>query len=142
MPVAYSFTAPSAKSIQDHFNNNTVASSLYIIMAQPLQNDAPSFCLCFFETDNKFRTEHVMNRWKYMIAKLKSYGITVVGVSSDGDSRLMKAMRINTNLGIQTANFQIISDSFKIPEFHANVCPKFICTQDTVHIGGKSNQDC
>jgi len=137
MPIAFSFTASSAKSIQDHFNNNTAASSLYVIMAQPLQNDAPCYCLCFFGTDNKFRTEHVMNRWNYIIAKLKSYGITVVGVSSDGDSRLMRAMRINTNLGIQTANFQTISDSFKIPEFHANVCPKFIYTQDTVYIGGK-----
>ncbi|KYQ46560.1 hypothetical protein ALC60_14439 [Trachymyrmex zeteki] len=98
MPVAYSFTASSAKSIQDHFSNNVVASSLYVIMAQPLQNDAPCFCLCFFGTDNKFHTQHVMNSWKYMIAKLKSYGITVVGVSSDGDSRLMRAMRINTKV--------------------------------------------
>jgi len=100
MPIVFSFTAPSAKSIQDHFNNNTAASSLHVIMAQPLQNDAPCYYLYFFGTDNKFRACYESLE---LYAKLKSYGITVVGsdgVSSDGDSRLMRAMRINTNLGI------------------------------------------
>lgn len=137
MPVAFSFIATSAKVIQEHFTNNTAASSLYTIMAQPLQNDAPCFCLCIFGTDNKFRADHVMKRWDYMTSKLKDHGITVVGISSDGDSRLMKAMRIKTNIGIKSPNFQAIGDNLNIPEFHTKILPTFLCTQDTVHIGAK-----
>lgn len=61
----------------------------------------------------------------------------MVGISSDGDSRLMKAMRNKTSIGTKTSSFEAISENLKIPEFHAKVLPKFICTQDTVHIGGK-----
>lgn len=135
MPVACSFTATSAKPIQEHITNNISASSLYTVMAQPFQHDALCFCLCLLGTDNKFNKEHVTKRWDYITNKLKDYGITVVGISSDEDSRLMKEMCIQTKVGIEASNFKAVSDNFQIEEFHANVFPT--CTQDTVHIGGK-----
>lgn len=72
-----------------------------------------------------------------MIKKLQELGITVVEISSDGDSRLINAMRIKTTLGIKTPTFEAVSDNLKISEFHANKLLNFICKQDTVHIGGK-----
>lgn len=57
--------------------------------------------LSHFNVNNKFKIEDVVNRWDYMIKKLQEVGITVVEISSAGDSRLMKAMRIKINIGIQ-----------------------------------------
>lgn len=107
MPVAFSFPATSAKAIHDHFQNNTPASYSYSIMVQPLQNDAPCFCLCLFGTNNKFREEHVTKRWKYITEQLEIEGVKTVGISSDGDSRLMKAMRLQSSLGIDSPTFLI-----------------------------------
>lgn len=105
-------------------------------MAQPLQNNAPCFCLCLFGTDNKFTFKHVLYRWEFIISQLNELGITVAGISSDGDTRLLKAMRLKMSLGTEIPNFDAVGcDSIR--GFHATLLPNFICTQDTVHIGTK-----
>jgi len=41
----------------------------YVYMATPLQQNAPSFCLVCFGTDNKFiikTFEHVLKQWQYI----------------------------------------------------------------------------
>ena len=40
MPIAFTFSATSAEVMEDHFVNNTLASYLYTIIAQPVQTDA------------------------------------------------------------------------------------------------------
>lgn len=137
MPVLHSFKATSAKEIYDHFSNNAAAPFLYTIMAQPLENNAPCFCLCLFGTDNKFNFQDVLNRWKFICRELNGQGIKVAGISSDGDSRLLKAMRQKMNLGLELPNFDDIENNYSIPEFHAAILPNLLCTQDTVHIGAK-----
>lgn len=137
MPAAFSFSATSAKAIENFFLNYTPASSLYTVMAQPIQDDAPAFCFMLFGTDNKFTTEHVLKRWSHVRKVLLEEGIHVVGESSDGDSRLLKAMRTETCFGLQKPDFSKIGINFDIPEFHVKFMPDLVCTQDTVHIGGK-----
>ena len=95
-PIPFSFPVTSACVIEKYFQDEKVASSLYTIIAQPLQNDAPYFCLCFYGTDNKFTAEHVLGRWDCTVHELKKYGKTVAGISSDGDSRILKVMRIKS----------------------------------------------
>lgn len=137
MPIASSFSATSAKAIEDFFFNFKPDSSLYTVMAQPIVDDAPAFCLMLFGTDNTFTTDQVLKRWSYVKKILADYDIQVVGMSSDGDFRLLKAMRTQTKLGIKNPNFCRIDTDFQIPEFHVQVDPDFTCTQDPVHIGGK-----
>lgn len=52
------------------------------------------------------------------------FGIKVIGVSSDGDSRLLKAMMITTEFGLTPSNLQKILNSL-------------ICAQDSTHMGTK-----
>lgn len=72
-------------------------------MAQPLQDRAPPFFLCLYGTDNKFVFDNVLTRWTFIKKSLSKCGISVVGISSDGDSRLLKAMKHETRLGIDVA---------------------------------------
>jgi hypothetical protein len=69
-------------------------------MAQPMEPNAPSFCLSVFGTNNKFSADTVLARWKTITDVLKQQNIEILGVSSDGDSRLLKAMKIASGLSV------------------------------------------
>ncbi|CAH1108544.1 unnamed protein product [Psylliodes chrysocephalus] len=50
--------------------------------------------------DRQFTFQDVQYRWKSMRQGLQRFGIKVAGFSSDGDTRLLKAMRLNSVLSI------------------------------------------
>lgn len=109
------FLATSASAIGKYFQNNEKANYAYVIMAKPLEDKSPAFCLNIFGTNNKFNFEDVINRWNTMEKLASEVGITILGYSSDGDTRLLKAM--------QTRAYSQQSNTFYV--------------QDTVHIGTK-----
>lgn len=98
MPLSNTFSATTLEKIQNTFQNATIAKLLYVIIAQSLVDKGPSFCLCLYGTDNKFTFEDVLNRWKYMFKCLEDESISVLGMSADGDSRLLKAMQLRSKL--------------------------------------------
>lgn len=98
LPEIDSFLAVSFKAIEQMFSKNQMAKYAYVYMAKPLAVDAPSFCLACFGTDNKFTAEHVMLHWQYICQECQKRGITVLSFGGDGDSRLMKSMRICVGL--------------------------------------------
>ena len=51
-------------------------------------------------TDNKSTAEDVLQRWAYIKRAAEEHGIWIAGFSSDGDTRLLKAMRINCSLPV------------------------------------------
>jgi len=53
-------------AIEKMFCENTVSKYAYVYMAQPLCSSVPSICLACLGTDNKFKAEDVMLRWKYI----------------------------------------------------------------------------
>ncbi|KAK4880666.1 hypothetical protein RN001_008812 [Aquatica leii] len=99
MPNTEMHNASSAKAIEESFKYPK-SNYAYTIMAQPLSNTAPPYCLSIFGTNNKFTAEDVQNRWITIRNNLKYIGIEVVGISSDGDTRWLKAMRHNISLPI------------------------------------------
>lgn len=138
MPVTGSYPTTSAAKIQESFKIGKVASLAYVFIAQPLIENAPSICLCLFGTDNKFYANDVLKRWKYIIGCLRTEGISVLGVSSDGDPRLLKAMRMECQLGIENDSYtDVTGKEFRAQYFHAEFEPQIIAIQDTVHIGAK-----
>ena len=138
MPIANSFLAMSAKVMQDHFHNNPVSSLLYVYMAQPLAKNAPSFCLSIFGNCNSFVTSDVLKRWEFISEKHQEQGICILGFSSDGDTRLFKAMRIKSNIGIKLSEPYKFKDNLvRFHEFHASFSTSQLVVQDTVHIGTK-----
>ena len=91
--IAISFDA-----IENMFANPTTSKYAYMYMAQPVDHNIPAYCLACFGTDNKFTAEHVLLRWQYIIKECERRRIWVVSLGGDGDSRLMKAMRISVGL--------------------------------------------
>lgn len=59
IPESEKFIASSAAKIEQHFLSEKTASLAYTIMAQPLEKDSKTFCLCIFGTDNKFNYNQV-----------------------------------------------------------------------------------
>lgn len=107
MPITNTYMARNANEIESHFlnDNNSVSSMAYTIMASPLSEKQPPFCLTLFGTDNKFNFKDVLNRWFYIKDKLKENGISNYGNSSDGDSKCLKAMKIASRIGQKSEDF-------------------------------------
>lgn len=136
MPIPYTFMARNSQEIEKHFLNDSMISKMvYVIMAQPLNSSINPFCLTIFGTDNHFTTKTVVNRWEFIITKCEEVGIRVLGVSADGDARLLKAMKIKMQLGAPTELefftgckfFNCFSDPVINPH-------SIQCVQDTIHI--------
>ena len=100
LPEVDSFLAVSFSAIENMFSTAPLAKYAYVYMAQPLCQGVPPFCLACMGTDNKFTAQHVMLRWKHIYMGCWKRNILVVSFGGDGDSRLMKAMRISVSLSI------------------------------------------
>lgn len=76
--------------------NQNLLMCTYVV--QPLCDKVPSFCLACLGTNNKFDYHAVLLRWKYIVSELGKRNVKVVNLSSDGDSRLLKAMLVMLSL--------------------------------------------
>lgn len=135
-----------AVQMEEMFKITPVSKYARMYVAQPLKSGVPSFCLACIGTDNKFTATEVLLRWKYICHQLKKRGIRVISMASDGDSRLMCAMR--TTLGFysnktDTPNhLSNTSSHVSIPKTLTSwTCktslPSILCVQDIVHLGVK-----
>lgn len=61
MPIPFTFLAESAEKIEEHVNKSR-SSLIYFVMAQPLKENVPPYVLLMFGTDNKFKTQSVLQR--------------------------------------------------------------------------------
>lgn len=96
LPQMGIFPAASPYTIIDDIERYPVGSYAYVQLAVPLSQIHAPFVLFHCCTDNKFQTKDVINRWKYTEEQLRRNGIRVIANASDGDSRLMKAMKIRS----------------------------------------------
>lgn len=70
LPRMFSFLATSENTIRQLMHKEP-SPLIYIIVAQPLKKNAPSFILQLYGTDNTFKTENVTKRWDFTIRELK-----------------------------------------------------------------------
>ena len=98
LPLVDSFLATSFSAIENMFKSGSIAKYAYVYMAQPLAVNVPPFCLTCFGSDQKFTAEHVLQRWNHIYSECAKRGITVISFGGDGDSRVMKAMKISVSL--------------------------------------------
>jgi len=118
----------------------------YVYMAQPLGCNIPPFILACLGTDNKFTAKHILQRWSYIYTECNKRGISVISFGGDGNSQLMKAMRVSASL--------LTSEHDPLHENQPNYSPcaafpkswnKWFCitlktvlfVQDTVHLAVK-----
>lgn len=131
LPIPYSYMARNTREITSHFRNtlNTISSNAYVQMAQPLSRLHPAFCFLVFSTDNSFDSESVLSRWNF--TKLLHHGIVVDNFASDGDPRLLKVMKMKSEIGIQELSF------FDCEWFSCGSSSDTTFTHDPIHIGTK-----
>ena len=146
LPVVNTFTATTFQEIEEMFKNRPISKYAYLYTATPLKEDVPSFALACVGTDNKFTTELVMLRWKYIQSHLAERGICVISFAADGDSRLLSAMRSTYSFSTNKSGSAKLSTSLK--PLHAAsysalkkwLCVplySLLCVQDIVHLGVK-----
>jgi len=133
MPIPFSFTAENVAKMQSSLLNNPKADFVYTVMARALNIHPPSFCLSLFGTDNRFTTSQVLKRWTHTENMLDSEAVNVLGWSSDGHTRCLRAMLIRSELPSNPTN---VPENWK-DWFNARYQPKTICVQDHHHICNK-----
>lgn len=75
IPIKHAYVVKSAADIESFLKDTSInkATLVYIVMAQPLKQNVPPFVLSVFGTDNKFKADQVLQRWKFMEAELARY---------------------------------------------------------------------
>lgn len=126
MPVPFAFPARNADEIISHFSQqNSSSQHLNVMMAQPLVESEPPFCLMIYGSDNTHTSSEVIKRWNYINARLNEKNIETISMSTDSDPRYNAAMRYCSQLNTFSNNRRGTNDTF----------PFFV--QDEVHIGTK-----
>ncbi|XP_021708904.1 uncharacterized protein LOC110679148 [Aedes aegypti] len=131
MPKQDLFIASSVAKLINDLDTYTVGEYLYTILATPLVPKASPFCIFYMCTDNKFTHEDVLRRWRYIETQLANAGITVVANASDGDPRLLTAMKCRTGHP-REAPCKVYG-----PHFVAELGDEALCIQDSIHLINK-----
>lgn len=98
LPMRNVFVASTPHKVMEDLKNYSLGNYGYVQLALPLANGAAPYVLYHASSDNKFAYREVLNRWKYTEDLLRREGIKVVAHASDGDSRLLKAMKLRSGL--------------------------------------------
>ena len=112
-------------------------------MAQPLQENVPTYCLMCTATDNRYNAELIAKRWKHIYDECLKLGIQVISYGADGDSKQLRSMKLTTGLLFKKSSANCkplakISPSIKIPEkwkawFLLQNPTSIAYVQDTIH---------
>lgn len=70
MPIPFSYLARNAEEIQTNIAKDK-STHVYVVMAQPLMAGVPPFMLQIYGTNNKFKTQDVLRRWKRTVEELR-----------------------------------------------------------------------
>jgi len=148
LPLVNSFLATSFEAIEHCFASCQVSKYAYLYVAQCVSPIIPPFCLGCMGSDISFTALDVLKRWKYIYQECQKRGITVVSFGADGDSRLLRAMKISTLLNLSGSDKALYNQSpshltsnLTIPKewtwFWAEKAPSLLYIQDYVHVAVK-----
>lgn len=63
-PVSLSYEAADAETIKKHLKNKS-SKSVYLVLAQPIDESVPPFVLQIFGTNSEFTSKDILRRWQY-----------------------------------------------------------------------------
>lgn len=130
MPKTMHFRPNSSNDIEE-FMKLEKSYLVYIIVAHPLGSNAPPFILSIFGTNNKFTKDDVLKRWQFVQNELQRNDISVIGIASDGDTRLLASMRQRMKFWLE----QVTEE--ELEKFGTAYTDEIVFIQDTIHIGTK-----
>ena len=86
--------------IEECFRCNQLSKLAYVYVAQCISPVVPSFCLGCMGTNNSFCYTDVLKRWRHIYIQCQNWKITVVSFGADGDTRVLRAMKISTRFKV------------------------------------------
>ncbi|CAG9773365.1 unnamed protein product [Ceutorhynchus assimilis] len=136
-PLENQYKVNSVKYIKNSIENTDCSNNAYVYMAQPLVDGALAFCISIFGSDNRFTSEDVLHRWKYISDEAKKRNISIEGFSSDGDTRCLRAMKLLGGVPSLSTVDNPYSPYFQINYAIEKPEEKPCVFQDTIHIATK-----
>ena len=105
----------------------------------------PGFCLACIGTNNSFSATDVMKRWRYIYLECQKWDITLISFGADGDSPLLWAMKISSQLKITDKSLYNLSPSpltveLDLPQkwtWYWSKMTSILYIQDYVHVAVK-----
>lgn len=130
MPVTSAFGCSTPRQVLNHLQNFPVGRNVQLTMIQPLMVGASPFCVNYYCTDNRFKSEDVTKKWNFTQEIFEEVGIKIVCRATDGDSRFIRSM-------IDRMTLPNISDNPFGDWFVALPTEDAICVQDPTHLANK-----
>ena len=145
LPMADSFLVTSFEVIENCFRNNEISKFTYLYTVQCVSPAVPGFCLACIRTNNSFLATDIMNRWRYIYLECQKRDITIISFGADGDSRLLRAMKISSQFRIKDKCLYNLSPSplgieLDLPQewtWYWSKMTSILYIQDYVHVAVK-----
>ena len=111
LPLADSFLATSFVAIEECFKTQQLSKLAYVYVAQCVLPGVPSFCLGCVGINNVFTFADVLKRWVHIYSQCQERSIRIISFGADGDSRLLRAMKISCQFKISPSDVPLYNSS-------------------------------
>ncbi|CAF3439445.1 unnamed protein product [Rotaria socialis] len=147
-PVENAFNCQSFEEFKHLIETKPRANLVNVHLLQPISDSnlyvTPSATvLSAYGTDNKITAIDILKRWLMIYQELHSRNIRVLGFSTDGDPKYLRAMRLASNFFVKTQTLNIYNDKLsftvKIPSawsswYFFSPTQLFLFMQDGIHL--------
>ncbi|CAF1416682.1 unnamed protein product [Adineta steineri] len=152
IPLENYFSCKTYDELKLLFETTSRANLVNVHLMQPIcskyYNVIPSASvLAAYGTDNKLTSMDILKRWLMMYQQFYSRNIRVVGFSTDGDPKYLRAMRLSSNFFVKTQTLNVSNDklsfTINIPDnwsswFFLNSTQLLLYMQDGIHLCTKT----
>ena len=145
LPQSSYFQTESAAQLEERLSNVDKSSLLNLHMIQPItsigQTSSP-IILSAYGTNSKYKSIDIIRRWIWIFEECLSRGIRIVGFSTDGDPKYMKAMKLILGFFASMPNITLSdrSDAVQVSPpndwnwFYLRRRQLVLCLQDPTHV--------
>ncbi|CAF3331070.1 unnamed protein product [Rotaria socialis] len=145
VPQSNFFRTATFNVLNSWFDEADASKFINLHMVKSLKSSAPPFILCAYGSNNKFEAIDVLRRWLFIYHESLIQGVRVIGFSTDGDSRYLRAMRLCSRFFAELPNLNLFKYNdqldIKIPQqwswFFMKQQQIFLFMQDPIHIATK-----
>ncbi|CAF3298097.1 unnamed protein product [Rotaria sp. Silwood2] len=145
VPKPTFFRTDNFEELKMWFEKYNKSKLINLHMIQSVVSSAPPFILSTYGSDNKVTATDILKRWLYIHNQCSVQGVRVIGFSTDGDARYLRAMRLCSRFFAELPNLNLFkhNDNFhiKIPDqwswFLMKEQQLLLFVQDSTHIATK-----
>lgn len=145
LPVSKYYQTESLAELESWFSNMDKSTLLNVHMMQPIRSFGKSsapFLLSAYGTNSKYTSLDIIRRWVWIFEQCLAKGIRILGFSTDGDPKYLKAMKLVLGFFASLPNMALSdrADAFEvsIPAnwtwFYLRHRQLILCLQDPTHI--------